>query len=350
MSTRRCHAVALVVGVTLTLGSCGGDDGAAERSPLEAIWGSPMSPAEERAQQLAIEEATAQCMKDEGWEYEPVDWSARTPTMVDDDPSDPAYGERYGYGIVRSYELYELPFLDENGEPAENDDSFEDPNQRYIEALTDAERDEYYAALYGDQSDQEMEIDPDTGEEIWVQPPPEQRGCSGMAAYEVQGPQPWDDPDFSNRLDELLQPLENDPRINDAEVLWSDCMYERDEEYDFYGPDDVYEFVSDFLNEAKGLRRVAVDPESGEVVGGDGEVAEGGWMSDEDGNAWGYIGTPKVLSTAQLERLTAREVALWQADQKCQESSGLRQLRQQVERDLAETIREEFPDLVKEDR
>lgn len=352
MTTRRIRLLVLAGAGAMLLGGCGDSGSASDASPLQAIWGEPESPAESRAKQLQHEEIVAQCMKDEGWEYHPVDWSAQMPDQEYEDPNEPGFGERHGYGVVYSYELYELPYIDEDGNqtgdgPMGRD--FEDPNMEYVEELTDSEREEYYIALQGDQMNQMPEIDPESGEEIWIAPPPEEQGCYGVASLEVYGDQPWSDQDFNERFSELTEQMANDPAIEDAEITWSDCMYDIDDSYDFFGPDDTWMYVDTILNEAKGLERVDVDPETGEVIGGDGEQPTNGWMSDGDGNAWGYTGTQRRPSEAQLASVKEQEVSLWKADQKCQEESGLKDLRRRFEQDIVDAIREEFPELIRGD-
>lgn len=350
MTSHRIRVLGGVAAGVLVFSACGDPEQESNASPLQEIWGEPESPAESRAKQLEVEEVTAQCMKDEGWEYTPVDYSAQFPGPTEqEDPTDPSYGEKYGYGIVHNYEIYELPNLDENGEYVGSDEGFEDPNGEYVNSLSMDEQQEYYAALYGDQMNQEPEIDPETGEEIWVQPPPEERGCNGMAWYEVNGEQPWDDQEFNERFSELNEQMMNDPALEDADIVWSDCMYEIDEDYDFFSSNDTWQYMDTLLNEAKGLERVPIDPETWEVIGGTGEENIVMSMQEEGGDAWGYVGEQKRLTEAQLERLLEQELALWNADQECQEESGLKDLRRQLEQDIVDTIREEFPDLLQDD-
>ncbi len=67
------------------LGACGdggsGGDGSESGdpadSPLSVLFGGGDSTAEARAKQLEQEEAVALCMKENGWEYTPVDWEAQ---------------------------------------------------------------------------------------------------------------------------------------------------------------------------------------------------------------------------------------------------------------------------------
>lgn len=343
----RHRFTAMVVATPLLVIACGDPDAASDASPLASIYGETLSPAEQRAQQLEQEEAVAQCMRDEGWEYTPVDYSAQFNDQAFEDPSEEGYGEKYGYGIVRSYEVYEWPYLDEDGNYTNDGpfgDSFEDPNQDYVMGLTPEESEQYYAALSGDQSQFQPEFDPVTGDEIYNPPPLEEQGCYGKAQLEVYGDQPWNDQDFNDLFSTLMEDMQNDPRLEDAEIAWSDCVYEADPLYDFFGPDDIFSYIDGLLNEAKGLESMPADMQTGEVVGGDG--TEQVWMMTEtaDGEAIAYVGQPKKLTEAQIRELQEEEIALWKIDQDCQDETGFQEIRRELEQEIADTLNEEFPE------
>jgi hypothetical protein len=344
--------VALAVSCAVVLTACGDPDAADDASPLEALFGTNMSPAEQRAQQLEQEEVVATCMREAGFEYTPVDWGAQFPDQPEGEPTSAReFGERYGYGVAHNYELYEWPYLDADGNYVDGGGGpggeFEDPNQDYVNSLGPDEIEEYYATLYGDQSETMPEIDPVTGEEVYTPPPLEEQGCYGQAQLEVVGEQLWNDEDFNERMNQYYEDLENDPRLEDAEILWSDCMYEIDEEYDFFGPDDMYQYVNGLFQEAKGLEEVEVDPDTGEIIGRPGEFSEYGYSYEEGADvAIGYEGEQKRLTEEEIRAFQEREIEMWRDDQQCQEESGLLEIRRQIEEELVDAIREEFPDLI----
>lgn len=343
----RRRLTVMVVATPFLVIACGDPDAASEASPLEAIYGETLSPAEQRAKQLEQEEAVAQCMRDEGWEYTPVDYTAQFNDQAFEDPSEEGYGEKYGYGFVRNYEIYEWPYLDEDGNYSSDGGfggDFEDPNQDYVMALTPEESEQYYAALSGDPSQYEPEIDPVTGEEVYPMPSLEEQGCYGKAQLEVYGDQPFNDQDFNDRFSALMEDMQNDPRLEDAEIAWSDCVYEADQLYDFFGPDDIYTYIDGLLNDAKGLKSMPADMETGQVIGGDG--TEQVWMMTEtaDGEAIAYVGQPKKLTEAQMRELQEEEVALWKIDQDCQDETGYQDIRREIEQEVADTLTEEFPE------
>src|SRR5687767_10677743 len=119
MARRRFEAM-IVAGI-VTLSACGGgggegadDDGMGPLAELMG-WG-VQEPAEQRRLELEREQAIADCMRAEGWEYEPVDWSAQMPEESEEDMAlfaDPeAFGAKYGYGVARNYELYEAEAIE----------------------------------------------------------------------------------------------------------------------------------------------------------------------------------------------------------------------------------------------
>jgi hypothetical protein len=231
---QRRQLVRLVVpAILIALGACGGsakgedqkssgsDKTSTTDSPLSAIFGGTESPAESRRKQLKQEELVAQCMKEKGWDYTPVDYTAQFGDIGGDEDanlSPEEYGKKYAYGVTHNYELYELPNLrgeatgdtgiDAGEGEAASGDSFIDPNQEYVTGLSESEQKQYYEDLSG--TPQEALTD-DTA--VFVPPPLEEQGCYGVASKEVYGDSPFQDPEISQRLDELFTNLEDDPEI-----------------------------------------------------------------------------------------------------------------------------------------
>ena len=74
---------------------------------------------------------------------------------------------------------------------------------------------------------------------------------------------------------------------------------------------------------------------------------EGGYSVEEDAEVGiGYSGQAKRLSEEEIRAFQEREVEIWTDDQGCLKESGYLDLRKDLERELVDTIREEFPDLV----
>jgi hypothetical protein len=341
-------------GLATGLVGCGSGGGGASSptettiSPLAALMGwVPESPEESQRKQLQVEEMTATCMREEGWEYTPVDWSSQGPQMSDDDlalMNDPeAYGKKYGYGVAYNYELYDLPNIDSgDGAPsATMAGDFQDPNQPYVDSLTDAERDEYYASLSGDPSIWEGSEDED-----FVQPTPDQMGCQGKSQDAVYGGNPArDDADVQARLNDYWTNSETDPRLLDAYARWRECMgpqlddmFVLDDPVET--PNDVYNILDMRKYVAMGLEAVPYDPDDD-----DGTVPYVMAMSDASGKGVAYTGEQHAMSDADLEQLRTDELALWKTDHDCQREAKIDETRQKMEQELVDQLTAEFPEL-----
>ncbi len=232
-----------------------GSDGDSAASPLMSLLGYDTDPVEQRRLQLQAEETIATCMRDLGFEYEPVDYAAIANPEDDLQFSDPkAFGEKYGYGIMRNYELYET------GEPVV-DNGFVDPNAEYVNSLTPDEQNAYNEALYGTQMFVESTVPVDTAAAV-AAPTLEQQGCNGQAYAEVYGNNPGDDPEIQQVLNDYYENLANDPRLDEANQNWQTCMSQTfDERGVDPAPDDpnrMYEVVDALKMEALGLEVVEV--------------------------------------------------------------------------------------------
>ena len=351
---RIVKAAAVAVLVANGVAACGNSatgSAGTDLGPLAELMGGNVSPAEARAKDLALQESMAQCMKDAGWEYKPIDYSAQFSTpRADEQLSPKEFGAKYFYGTVHNYELYELPSISGGADgstatmPGQN---FVDPNQDYVNSLSMDDQTKYYAALYGDQSNQEMTTDTVTGEQVYLPPPLEQQGCQGSAQLAVYGDQPFNNPDFSKRFEQLNQDMQNDPRVNDAEIAWSDCMYAINPDFDFGASTDVYQHLEGLIAEAKGLKVLPVDPTTHQPIG-DFDASQGySSTMDANGKEIAFVGTPKAIKSARLEELRTVEKELWQADQKCQKKVGLAEIRRTVEQELVDALVQEFPELQK---
>lgn len=230
MSHRRPLLVAasLATAMTLTLSACSGGassrsagdpttDGAAD-SPLEAylgdVWGSELSPDEQEAEDAEmnrrIEEAVADCMTEQGFDYVPF----IAPSVTGDDfewlPDDRDWVAQYGYGISTS------PYP--SGEGVDLDS---DPNEEYAQSLSGSEQQAYYEALHGPSPDEEAMADGEV-EYDWTT-----AGCYGEAQHDSQS----DEAAVFERYDELFEQIgtlyeqvEKAPELDEADATWSQCM------------------------------------------------------------------------------------------------------------------------------
>lgn len=232
--------VALIAAATLALTGCGGDAGGGELSwedsPLQKYFSevftdglAPDATDEERQrfyaeQQRKMEELVAQCMTEQGFEYVPYTPPVENPVPVEDTenmwrPDDKDWVEKYGYGAANNPWQERAPEPEPMPEPGQE---FQDPNQEYVESLTESERDAYYEALHGKQ--QEPEPGEDFVEYDW-----EKAGCYGRANHEVNGDNPWDDPankPIIEAMERFWQNMYNDPAFAALDGEWAACMTE----------------------------------------------------------------------------------------------------------------------------
>lgn len=369
----RQHRRGLIVSATLLAGatlvaSCGsGGGGSASEpttttiSPLAELMGwTNDSPTESRRKQLKVEELVADCMREQGWEYTPVDYAAQNQGSTDPDwdlqMSDPqAFGEKHGYGVAYNYELYEAPSLE--GQTSGSDVPYQpqgptvtDPNSDYVSSLSESEQQDYYESLYGKQS---MEV-PEGGEgdtvgtAVAVAISPEDQGCYGQASAEVY-PQneAMNDPDIQERMNQYWEDQQNAPELQAAYEDWRDCMAEDGELIDALGnpvktPNDIWNYLDGLKNEALGLESRAVTQE--EMNNGSIENMYSA-MTNEDGSGVAWIGTPEPMDDATLEDFRAKEVELWKRDQACQKDARIAEISTELEQRFVDELVAEFPEL-----
>lgn len=280
MTRRSIPTLLLLTASALALSACSGgspDSGAPALSPIEVYMsagqGTDMSDearqAEGDAWLLANEELIAACMKEEGFEYVP---HAPTPlgfdfsTLGSADLDDPAWIERYGYGIVFAPDREEVAIT-------------ADPNEEIVAGLSDPERTAYYVALAGSgASDAAGGYDPAKG------------GCMGAAQLELDAQDPLRGDEFAPLRDAVMDfytQLGTQPEIVELDAAWAGCMSAAG-----HGP---YVSQMDPLGEVNGELLMIVD-----------ELGDEAW---ED---------------ARIQALGAREIELAQADLACRKETDYR--------------------------
>jgi len=211
-------ATTAVVGLALTGCSAvtglfgGGEEKLSESdSPLNeyfsALYDGDVSPedmqSEADAQQVQMEEAIAACMQAEGFEYIPDVGTGSGVVFGTDEEWDPdkrEWVEKYGYGI------FNYPGM--NDEPAEEEfEEYVNPNQEYVDSLSESERMAYDEALSGEMPTAEQMEDPEFD---WSNL---EGGCQTDAMDEVYNN------DGMNELYEQFEPL-----LNSMSELYSDAL------------------------------------------------------------------------------------------------------------------------------
>ncbi len=148
-----------------------------------------------------VEQAVAACMDDAGWAYVPVPVPEVLP------PEE--FQRRYGYGVTTGLGGDGRLGGDGPGEPAPTD-----PNQAYVESLSEQDRLAWYDALYGPA--------PEPGA-----PATAPGGCQGWAVRSVYGEVFFDDPTVTARLEALDARVAGDRRMRQARLAWRACMQRR---------------------------------------------------------------------------------------------------------------------------
>ncbi len=238
------------------------------RSPIGEFLGIDFSATDEMDAQFAEMEReagliTAECMRDQGFEYVPIDSMqfASFGGPGDDLPyfSD-AWVEKYGLGITtqrfpQSMVGDLVGFPDEQfGAP---DEGFVDPNAEYIESLSPAEQDAYYAALYGDEPDFGPE---GPGEDFTF----EASGCQNEAFEQAFNDGPMGGQQafyeaFGDDLEAMEERVQADPRIIEFNAMVTNCVTAAGLEWT--GQEDVYSRFEQRLQDLQpAALRSSVDP------------------------------------------------------------------------------------------
>lgn len=195
------------------------------------------------------EELVAHCMAKEGFEYAPRTQNAhgalagKAQTQVEWRPEDRDWVSRYGYGATNSpssaEEMEEVPAPGEGARP-------QDPNEAYLQGLTEAEQQAYEVALYGE----EPELD-ENGNRVYKW---EEGGCWGRAEHEAEGAKPWESDEFKPLLeavDAFYLAAAASPVYAEVDADWAACMAAAGEN-GFAKPSDaeksIYELIASYFD------------------------------------------------------------------------------------------------------
>jgi hypothetical protein len=224
-------------------------------SPLDEFLGFGVEPsaevrAEDDQRQRQVEQLIAACMTAQGFEYVEVDWSAVAATAGPWDLPPDEFAQQYGYGITT---------IDHE------DLASSDPNSAIVEAMSVAEKQAYYQALYGEM------ITVDANGELAKRevaadaaPPVDTESCSAQASSEVYGDAETATSDAQNdafaplqqEMSALYERVENDQRVVDARSTWSDCLAEAG----YPGFADIYDPSMEISEQATALMGESMDP------------------------------------------------------------------------------------------
>ncbi len=227
--------------------------------------------AEAQEQERQVQELVAVCMRAEGFDYTPVDRSGQGAFFggeVDDGEAwgSEAWTRKFGFGITttRFSQAQVGPDLIGHNFPTgpgpEGEGGFVDPNQDYIDSLSESEQGAYYGALYGTNQGQvfgfeEEEREPTEEEMEEMERNYVATGCEPVAYEEVytQGGeeqfQAFDD-EFGDLLEEMFQRAEASPEIVEFRAEVQACVL--DKGFEYLGMEEAYQFFEQKM-EAAGL-------------------------------------------------------------------------------------------------
>lgn len=223
--------------------------------------------AEQKRKQRAVEDEVAECMQAEGFEYTPVYPESRGSTKraeayaLDKDE----FTERYGYGLTT--------LGMERSDP--------DPNQKYVQSLSEKAKKAYQEALIGPMLEAEVQH-PEGGKQktvrIEVAKPGSKKsgkqadpGCLQKAHEQVFGERTNRQQEFSSLFEDLAtlhQRIQRDPAMVEAYEKWAGCM--RGAGYDgFRTPEDATNSIFQKLNGGGAAPSEKVQQYELEVAGAD---------------------------------------------------------------------------------
>jgi len=310
-------------------------DSSASAATLEEFFGwGEQGETDWQDQERQIQEMVATCMAELGWEYKPVDYSTQEYFDPFEDVAESEWAATYGYGATTF--ILDDPWLEFE---EQEEFTWTDPNDSYVQSLSEIEQEQYYQDLYGDY--EEPELDPDTGEyleeEFFFD---SDNGCYNKAAAEIYGVGLTDGPgaeaDYEEvweLFDALEAKIAADPRVIEAEEDWSSCMADRGFVYDR-----PQEAAQHFYMQAERFWMIQedawVDPFDGWT---DTEIEE--WFNntpqeeqDDFFTSFEFDRSFDEATTAEIETLSKEEIETAVADYECSEDM----------RDLQLEIREEY--------
>jgi hypothetical protein len=212
----RLAVAALLAGTLLALGACGDDGGTATtpQGSVEDQLGFDTAGIQER--QSRVEAAISECMKDQGFEYVPIDPLAQRAAVTGSARlSDEDFLKQFGYGVTT--------LVGRGGEQA-------DPNEAIRASLSDAEKGAYERALWGENAGATFAQAVDTGDFTRI------GGCTKLATEAVFGGAEVLTT-LQGKLDELDERIVQDQRMVAAIEKWGACMSEAG--YRYEDPDDI---------------------------------------------------------------------------------------------------------------
>ncbi|MDH3296386.1 MAG: hypothetical protein OER95_18855 [Acidimicrobiia bacterium] len=257
-SVNRVRLLGLACLLVGLLASCGsGSEGESDAAADGDEWRSPLAEyvgldvgfdysdeAEMEARQLEINDMVTACMAAEGFEWKPDPRESMIAGPPIDDEGlewgSEEWTAKYGFGISTlafPQDAVGPDLLGANEPFFMEEEGFVDPNEEYLNTLSEPERDEFYATLYGD--DPGPDIDPEAMTEEEIEEALDEyyadyvpTGCMNEAQEEIMG---FGGSDyflaFNQELQDMYEQIEKDPRIATFEQQISECVSDKGQVY-----------------------------------------------------------------------------------------------------------------------
>ena len=182
--------------------------------------------AEFRQQEQKRQEAVAECMQAEGWQYKPYVQNQTAFTPPGYDLTRKEFVEKYGFGISTTQE--------ENQAQSPRFKPEDDPNFTYMNGLSQADQEAYNKSLYGNQNFT-APVDPASGGDTATSGAPVSvasglSGCQGKAEAAVTASSGGTDADrafmddMNKRIQTFFEKTQADPRVVAANRAYATCM------------------------------------------------------------------------------------------------------------------------------
>lgn len=243
----------VLLAIALTLTSCGSGQGGDSAAPESEEWRSPIAEylginqsfgfgdeADFEALQIEVNERVTACMAAEGFE-----WLPNPQEMQMMDVAEAADGlewgsdewvAKYGFGISTMafpQSTVGADLVGSNDDYVQDVEEGADPNQEYVENLSDSEREAFYAALHGD--DRGPDIDPSTMTEEEIEAAVDEyyadyvpTGCMNEAQEEIMGfGGPGYFQEFQDELETMYEQIQDDPRVTEFEQEIAACVADK---------------------------------------------------------------------------------------------------------------------------
>jgi hypothetical protein len=334
---RNVVRVASFLLIALVAGCGGGSKASSTKtkqstSPFEDLFGNTDQLKE---RQRKVEEKMAQCMKDKGWTYTPIDVDRAFGNPTGENFDEATFRQKYGYGIS----------IQPDQQTGVDNTPFVDPNSEYVNKLPEADQQQYYRDLEGQEITNPDSL-PANEEPITAPPLADRKGCRAEGERAVGG-NVFDDPKFSKALETLGQGFESDPRIAEANDKWSACMKQGG--YTYAKPDDIFQDLQNRMTVLQGgdptdfgrggpvASATTAAPASASTIDGPIPI---------EGEGIGTGGNYHEPDPAALKKLQADELAIAKVDADCTKRH-LEKVRKQVEQELYDQIIQQFPELKK---